>query len=367
MAENGEIRPGGRSPLEYAVRLGVLLFVVYLAIGLVRPFLGIMIWSTILTVTMFPLFQWVRRQVKSGILAATLVTLACLLLVIGPVAVLCTSLVRSIQQLLHIVVSGTYTLPALPDIVATLPAIGDDIVQLWALAGDNLFLFLKEHAHSLAAPGEWLLLLIASLAGIVLTLAMAVVISGFLLLPGPRIVPVANEIALRIAGERGERFVALAAVTVRNVARGVIGISLVEALLLGFVFILCGVPHAGLLALVALMLSIAQIGSIYIAVPVAVWAWLARDPLEAVLLTAGILVISGFEHFAKPLVMGRGAGTPTIVLFLGVVGGLTVYGLAGLFIGPVVFAVCYEAVRTWLEEGRDGALSSPDAGAPTER
>ena len=360
---DGGRRPGPTIPIEYAVRLGVLLFVVYLASALLRPFLAIMIWSTILTVTMYPVFAWLRQRTRSSVLAAVLVTITSLVLVIGPIAVLCTSLVRSLQQLLHVVVSGTYTLPALPEAIIALPAIGDDIFELWSLAGNNFVLLLKEHAHSLVVPGQWLLLVIASLAGIVLTLAVAVVISGFMFVPGPRIVPIANEIASRIAGMRGERFVALAALTVRNVARGVIGISVLETLLLGVVFLAVGVPHAGLLALLALMLSIAQIGATYVAIPVAGWIWLSRDPLEAILFTIAIVIISALEHFAKPLVMGRGGETPTVVLFLGVLGGLAVYGLAGLFIGPVVFAVSYELIKSWLAAEPPDA--SPGDGSPT--
>ena len=365
----GPSAPMLRIPMEQVVRLGVLILVLYLALALMHPFVGIVIWSTIFTVTMYPVFAWIRRRLGGrGVPAALAVTLLSLVLVIGPVAVLCTSLVGSLQELVKIVRTGAFAMPPLPDAMKTLPIVGDDLVSLWALGGDNLVAFVKTHAHTLMVPGEWLLAVIAGLAGIVLTLAAAVAASGFLFIPGPRLVRVANDMALRISGPHGERFVRLAATTIRNVGRGVVGISALVSLGLGLVFVAVGVPHAGVLTLAALLLSTMQLGAMYVAIPVAAWVWVTAVPLEAVLVTLAVVAICAFEHLAKPLVMGRGADTPTLVLFLGVLGGLAVYGLAGLFIGPVVLAVCYEVVTSWLGEtaarpaqsGAPGIAPTPD-------
>lgn len=349
----------GTAPMQMdaLIRLGVLALVLYLAVDIVRPFAGIMLWAAILTVTMYPVFSWIRRHTGNrGLLAAVVVTLVSLVLVFGPVAYLATSLVRSLEQLLHVVKTSSYAMPALPDSVTSLPVVGDEIVKLWALGGENLIVFVKEHAHTLMVPGEWLLTVIEGLAGIVLTLGAAVVVSGFLFVPGARLVVVADSIASRAIGPSGERFVALAMTTVRNVGRGVVGISALASLLLGLVFLAAGIPHAGVLTLLALMLSAMQIGTMYVAFPVAGWVWLAHEPLKAVLVTIVVVLICVFEHFAKPLIMGRGTETPTLVLFLGVLGGLAVYGLAGLFIGPLVFALTYELVRVWLAQTpQDGA------------
>ena len=61
--------------------------------------------------------------------------------------------------------------------------------------------------------------------------------AGFLFVPGPRLARVVQEIAFRLAGPRGLRFVALAGNTVRSVARGIIGIALLQAVLMGAVMI----------------------------------------------------------------------------------------------------------------------------------
>jgi predicted PurR-regulated permease PerM len=60
----------------------------------------------------------------------------------------------------------------------------------------------------------------------------------------------------------------------------------------------------------------------------------------------------------KPLAMGRGLTTPTLVIFIGVIGGTLAHGIVGLFIGPIILAVAWELMTAWMHEDR----SSP---APT--
>ncbi len=52
----------------------------------------------------------------------------------------------------------------------------------------------------------------------------------------------------------------------------------------------------------------------------------------------------------KPILMGKGSSIPTIVIFLGAIGGLLLHGMVGLFIGAVVLVVSYELLVDWLEQ-----------------
>ena len=131
-------------------------------------------------------------------------------------------------------------------------------------------------------PGEWLLKAAAGFAGSLLVFAASVVVAGFLFVPAPRLAERIDAISMRVAGPRGSGFVTLAGATIRNVARGVIGVSALQALLIGVGLIVAGVPHAGLLSLAAFILATAQLGSALVVIPVVIWFWLTHDTMPAV-------------------------------------------------------------------------------------
>ena len=177
------------------------------------------------------------------------------------------------------------------------------------------------------------------------------VVSGFLYVPAPRLVAGIRVVAERVIGHhRGSDFIDLAAATIRNVARGIIGVAIVQSLLIGLGFILGHVPAAGLLTLAVLVLAIVQLGVFPIIVPVLIWAWVTHDTGYALLLTAWLIPAGLADIALKPLFMGKGLPVPFVVILAGVIGGTVAYGLIGLFLGPIVLAVFYELVRFWVAD-----------------
>ncbi|WP_306751263.1 AI-2E family transporter [Paracoccus actinidiae] len=77
-----------------------------------------------------------------------------------------------------------------------------------------------------------------------------------------------------------------------------------------------------------------------------------RTP-QALLLTAILVPLTLMDNVLKPMLMGRGLSTPTLVIFMGVIGGTLSYGLIGLFVGPVVLAVFYDLLVSWLQHDPD--------------
>ena len=83
-----------------------------------------------------------------------------------------------------------------------------------------------------------------------------------------------QEIFERIAGiARGEEFTKLSTATVRAVASGVIGIACIQALIIGVLLMIAGVPFAGVLAVVVLVFGVAQLPALIITLPVIGWSW----------------------------------------------------------------------------------------------
>jgi predicted PurR-regulated permease PerM len=152
--------------------------------------------------------------------------------------------------------------------------------------------------------------------------------------------------------QRGEDFVALAGLTIRMVAQGVIGVAVLQSLLAGVGLQLAGVPHAGVLAFAVLVLAILQIGSAIVLLPVIIWIWATKDLAVALPLTIYLVIVGLADNILKPILMGRGLNTPMLVIFIGVLGGMIAHGIVGLFVGPIILAVAWELMMAWIREER---------------
>ncbi|WP_028583856.1 AI-2E family transporter [Desulfogranum mediterraneum] len=76
-------------------------------------------------------------------------------------------------------------------------------------------------------------------------------------------------------------------------------------------------------------------------VGVAVSLFSLAETIHALLFLLWILVIIASDGFLKPLLMGRGIKIPMLVVLLGALGGMMLFGIIGLFVGAVVLAIMY--------------------------
>ena len=98
--------------IDIAIRLGVLGLFAYFSLQLVAPFFLFLVWAVVLTVALYPVFDWLAARLGGRkVLAAVLITLCCLAIVIGPVAVLIVSLVDTLQGWYHGMANGVLKLP----------------------------------------------------------------------------------------------------------------------------------------------------------------------------------------------------------------------------------------------------------------
>jgi predicted PurR-regulated permease PerM len=347
--------------VELGIRLGVLAFFLYWAFILVRPFITIAIWSVVLTVALDPVYE--RIVVRLGgrrRLAAVLFTLLSLLIVIGPATWLILGLIDALYTL-----SGRFdlTAPLLPPPASTVkswPLVGDAIYDFWQLASTNLQAALGKVAPQLKVLGSTLLQIGTGAGTGALKFLIAIIIAGFLY-PQARVLADAAEMfACRVASDRGAEFIQLAGATIRVVARGVIGISALQALLAGLGVLAAGIPAASLITSAVLILGIIQVGPAIVLLPLIVWSWFSMETTSALLFTAYMIPVGLLDNILRPLLMGRGLRTPMLVILIGVVGGTLSQGITGLFLGPIILAVIWELLVAWVKDNEKVATSSGD-------
>ena len=142
-----------------------------------------------------------------------------------------------------------------------------------------------------------------------------------------------------------------------------IGVAAIQALLAGIVLV--GRRHAGAPGCSPspiLILCIVQIGPAPVLLPLLIWAWIALATGPALVLTLLLVPIMLLDNVLKPILMGRGLRTPTLVILIGVIGGTITHGLIGLFLGPVVLSVLYELLVAWVRQRAACGANAAGAG-----
>lgn len=341
--------------IEATIRLAVLGLLLYLAFTLISPFITIAIWAIVLSVALYPAYDWLVRHLggRRG-LAAALLTLISLLIIIGPATWLALGLVDSIGTLTGHLDFSTLALPPPPETIRAWPLVGEPVYQFWNLASTNLREALGKIAPQLKPVGSALIQIVAEAGTGVIKFFIAIIVAGFLFSPAPSLVETIRSFSRKLTAGRGEEFVGLAGATIRTVARGVIGISALQAFFAGIGFVVAGVPGASLLTSAVLILGIVQIGPSILIIPLIVWSWFTMDTTAALLFSAYMIPVNLMDNILRPLVMGRGLSTPMLVILIGVIGGVISYGITGLFLGPIVLAVIWELTVAWIKEREGG-------------
>jgi predicted PurR-regulated permease PerM len=151
----------------------------------------------------------------------------------------------------------------------------------------------------------------------------------------------------RIVGTgQGEEFAQLSTATIRSVALGVLGVAFIQAIVVGLVLMIAGVPFAGVLALIVLILGIAQVPALLVTVPVIVYIWASGDygTVAAVINTVLRVVAGMLDNVLKPLLrwvevsMRRWS-----LILLGALGGVgATQGVLGMFVGATLLTLGYQ-------------------------
>lgn len=161
--------------------------------------------------------------------------------------------------------------------------------------------------------------------------------------------------------------------TVSAVVRGMTATAVAQGVLAGGAFAVLDLPFALLLGLASSVASfIPLVGAALIWVPGVVYffaqGYWARG---TILLLWGSLVVSLVDNVVKPLVIGSRVRIPTVFLFFGILGGLQVYGVIGVFLGPALLAIFIAFLRIYSDEyGASSPLlepTSPPRAARVER
>jgi predicted PurR-regulated permease PerM len=327
---------------------------------IVEPFMQPMAWAAILALFLYPLQRRLTRLTKGrSNTSALLLTIFTLLMFIGPMTVLAVAFGAQAQHLLSL--SGEW-LDRLR---------GSEHLSLGTIPHlERLFDWLNEHLSiTVGEVQQWavnsatrLLQRLASFGGTAFFGAVGTVLSFtvmlfllfFLLRDGDNITRTAIAL-IPMRQDRKQVLTQRMKDVTRAVVLGTLVTALVQGLLLGIGFAIAGLPAPVVFGVIGAVLSVVPFGGTALVwVPGAAALFLTGHVGMGIFLTLwGALPVSSADNFLKPLLIGGKAEVPTLAVFIGVLGGLSAFGLVGMFTGPIVMALVLTLVRFASEKPAD--------------
>jgi predicted PurR-regulated permease PerM len=364
-SENSEMATGQK----YASLVAVLLLIVA-ALFTLREFLPALAWTVIFAIALWPLFQraaarWPRHQRE---LLPSLFVLAVVLVFVIPVILIAVPLAADAhaarQWLEQVQQSG---LPP-PQFLGHLPG-GNQLTSLWQ--------------QKLSQPGQISVLTKGAIQGGGAKAATTfgretlhrLVLFGFMLLglffflrDGEDVIKQLRVGSRRAFGAAGEDIGGQIIKSVHGTVNGLVLVGLGEGLLLGLGYLVTGVPHPTLFGLLTAILAMVPFGAA-IAIFVAAAVLLAQGSTVAaiIIIVLGAVVTFVADHFVRPVLIGDATRLPFIWVLLGILGGVSAWGLVGLFVGPAIMAALILVWREWVgsQKGPINPTSAEiDADAP---
>jgi predicted PurR-regulated permease PerM len=322
------------------------------SLWMLAPFLLPIVWAAMIVVATWPLMRTVEAALRRRFLAVTVMTGAMLLVLIVPLLLAIQALVGNMDTItswLHWLV--TRDIPEPPAWVRNLPLVGGTVADRWtSVAGagkEQLALALAPYS---ADAAKWIASAAGSVGLMTIQFVLTVIVAAIMYARGEAAAALVIQFGRRLAGDRGESVVRLAGQAIRGVALGVVVTALAQTLLAGIGLAFAGVPFAGLLTALILLLCIAQVGPVIVLVPAVVWLFWNDATGWGTALLVWTVLVGMLDNVLRPILIRKGADLPLLLIFTGVIGGLIAFGILGLFVGPVVFAVTYTLLKEWISE-----------------
>jgi len=345
-----------RNVIETALVLLLLLILLSALNTVLSIFFGVFTYAIILAVSFFPLFEKFSALLKNRRkLAAFIYSL----LLIGVVALPFIYLVSALGNFLHesqlwIADAKANGIPPLPGWITGLPLVGKKISTGWqSLQNDPATIHLYE--PKIRAVITRLLGGGLGLVGAGLELILGIIISAVFLTSGAKILNPLYMVMRRIVGEHdGPALIDASGRAVKGVAIGVMGTGFIAGIAAWIGFSIAGIPIAGALAAITFFLVVIQIGPLLVVLPVVIWLAMQGQSGMAIFMGIyGLVVLMGIDNVLKPILIAKSGKLPILVLFLGVIGGMTAWGFTGMFKGAIILAVFYTLFNSWAKRPRN--------------
>jgi len=339
----------------------------FLCWQIIQPFVASVAWALALAIIAHPLHGWIARRIDKPSLAAGLAVFIIALVIVAPAIFVGHSIVKEaaagMQAVHSSVESGSWR-----EQLARSPRLGGAVTALETQAN------LGSHLQGMAAEiGKRVSQVVTGSAWAVIELLLTLFVLFYLFRDRREALGTLRSLVPLSEPETDEVF-ARVANTIHATTYGTLVVAAVQGALGGLMFWWLGLPAPILWgAVMALLGTVPVLGAFVVWVPAAIFLAASGQPGKAALLTAwGGIVIALIDNLLYPVLVGKRLRLHTVPVFFAIVGGLAIFGAAGLILGPVVLALTDAILEIWRRRTAHGraaeaATAASDTTAPKNR
>jgi predicted PurR-regulated permease PerM len=339
-----------------SVRIALGLFLVgllYLSYRVLHLFLPPVAWAVILVYVTWPAYRTLRSRLGSHVNVSALVMTLLLagvfvLPLLWVIAMLRNEVPTAYLALIDMIGQGKN---ALPQSLLRLPWIGREIERFLELASTDPAALRSLLLQWWKPWADETISVLGDIGRTAFRFAFALLTAFFLYRDGEPLLEQARSLLLRLLGDRAEGYLRAIGGTMRAVLYGLILTALIQGVLAGLGYWVAGVRAPVLLGVVTVVLALVPFGAPLVWGAVSIWLLTTGNLWAGVGLAVwGAVVVSQIDNLLRPLLISSATRIPYLLVLFGVLGGISAFGLIGLFLGPIVIAVLLAVWREWVEE-----------------
>jgi len=308
----------------------VFLLIIYLSYIIVKPFISALLASVILAYIFYPVYARINKRINNTNLSAVITTIFLIVILILPVLFVADNI---IEETIKINKEGQ--VQKILDF--SFQVIGPD----FALFMDSL---IKEAALYIKEISSGLL---TSIPNFILNIFIMFFTIFFLFRDGKDIIK--NLERLPIKKHQKEVLFGQFKVVSKAVLYGWFIAALIQGILGAIGFAVVGISNPIFWGVVmAILAMIPVIGTPIIWAPAGIWLVYSGSMIKGIgLLIYGLLFISTIDNFIKPVIIGKKTKIHTVTIFLGIIGGIKLFGITGIVIGPLILSYLTALIKIY--------------------
>ncbi|MBC52910.1 MAG: AI-2E family transporter [Gammaproteobacteria bacterium] len=320
---------------------------------ILQPFWSAIFWACVMTLLFFPLQRRLRNRLNGRESVAALLTLlAGLILVVIPVTVIAFAFVAEGAQLYELIESQEINPEQFIERIGSAVPVIPDVLQRLEIDVSSLRSYLSDSAIALSRLlSQEALSFGRNTVSFTVGLVLMLYLSFFLLRDGDKMMGWLGS-AVPLENERRQMLFRKFTEVVRATVKGNLVVALVQGALGGLIFWILGITAPVLWAVVMAFLSLVPaVGAALVWVPVAIYLFATGDILQGSILVAyGAVIIGLADNVLRPILVGRDTKLPDYVVLFSTLGGISLLGINGFVIGPLIAALFISFWTTFSQD-----------------
>ena len=345
----------------FVALVAVLLIALYVCWLMFQPFLNVLMWAAVLAVVFYPMHRRIRAETRRPTVAAAVSTLLVVLFILLPVTFITVAVVRELSQVAQSFQAPdhTWNVPMPAAVTWVIERVGQ-YVDI-DIDRESARKFLAERMQTWGtALAASTLMVVGGAVGAVTQTVLVVFTLFYFFRDGERIRQAAAEM-VPLQRLQWQDIITRTRDVIGASVYGVLAIAAIQGTLGTLIFWVLGLPSPLLWGVVMFFLSmIPMAGAFLVWVPAAIYLALTGAVTQAIILVVwGIVVIGGIDNILSPRLVGRRARLHELLIFFSVLGGLQVFGVLGLILGPVVVAMTLALIEMVRQAGHPPTETLP--------